>query len=385
MKDETNLLTPITIGDIEYDNRVVLAPLTRGRATEKYNANYLIKEYYMQRASAGLIISEGMFISLAGRGWYEAPEMYTDAHVEAWRPIVDDVHSAGGRMFCQLWHTGRASHSSFRSGMKGYEGDLAKGLGPSAIKRKSHGTTQQFTPGGEEVPLETPREMTIEDIDSTVEDYRNAAEKAKAAGFDGVEIHSANGYLLDEFLQSVSNTRDDEYGGSFENRFRIIDRVINACLSLWNPTQIGIRLSPNSSFNGMGSADVYDSFLYYAEQIDTFNLAYLHVLVGENFTPHHGKDRKVLIEDYRKVYTGRLIVNVGFTKETGNEVIGKGLADMVSFARLFMTNPDLVERFRTNAPLNENDDPTTWFTTVNNHPGARGYTDFPTIEEEATL
>lgn len=266
------LLTPFTLGDLPLPNRMVLPPLTRSRASDDHIPDAaLMGTYYAQRASAGLLISEGTFVSPAAIGWPNAPEVYSPAAVAAWRGVTDAVHAAGGRVFCQLWHTGRASHSAFRA-------DGSRGMAPSAVAIRDDGGVH--LPGGGKAPHEVPHAMTVEEIRSTVDDYVVAAKNALAAGFDGVEVHSANGYLLDSFLQTGTNRRTDEYGaGSLESRFRFLRDVVTAVTGVVPANRVGVRLSPNGVFNDQGSPDFREAFPYFASQLDAFGLAYLHVMV----------------------------------------------------------------------------------------------------------
>lgn len=265
------LLQPFTLGDLPLPNRMVLAPLTRGRATDDHIPTALMGTYYAQRASAGLLISEGTFVSPAAIGWPNAPEVYSPEAVAAWRGVTGAVAAAGGRIFCQLWHTGRASHSSFRA-------DGSRGVAPSAVAIRDDGGIH--VPGGGKAPHEVPHAMTVEEIRATVDDYVVAAKNALAAGFDGVEIHSANGYLLDSFLQTGTNRRTDEYGaGSLESRFRFLREVVTAVTAVVPANRVGVRLSPNGVFNDQGSPDFREAFPYFASQLDSFGLAYLHVMV----------------------------------------------------------------------------------------------------------
>lgn len=266
------LVTPFTLGDLHLPNRMVLAPLTRSRSSDDHIPNVeLMGKYYAQRASAGLLISEGTFVSPAAIGWPNAPEIYSPAAVTAWRGITDAVHAAGGRIFCQLWHTGRASHSSFRA-------DGSRGVAPSAVAIRDEGGVH--VPGGGKAPHEVPHVMTVEEIRATVQDYAAAAKNALSAGFDGVEVHSANGYLLDSFLQTGTNRRTDEYGaGSLASRFRFLREVVTAVTAAVPANRVGVRLSPNGVFNDQGSPDFREAFPYFASQLDQFGLAYLHVMV----------------------------------------------------------------------------------------------------------
>ncbi|MCC9642860.1 alkene reductase [Rhodopirellula sp. JC740] len=359
------LLQPFQIGDLTLPNRVVMAPLTRARAGEERLPNALMAEYYTQRASAGLIISEATVVSEQGIGWPQTPGIYNETMADHWKQVVNSVHEAGGRIFLQLWHTGRASHSDF------HNGDLP--VAPSAIKIEGDGV---HTPSGKK-PYETPRALKTSELPGVVEDYRRAAEFAKQAGFDGVEIHSANGYLLDEFLQSKTNHREDNYGGSIENRYRLLGEVVEAVTSVWQNDRVGVRLSPNGAFNDMGSPDYIEQFTYVARQLDAFGLAYLHVMDGTGFG-FHELGPVMTLQDIRKVFSGPLMGNVGYTRESAEEAIVDGAADLIAFGRPYISNPDLVERFQNGWPLAEDADMSVWYS----H-GPEGYTDFPAYQEEA--
>lgn len=361
-------------------NRIAMAPLTRGRSPDLV-ANHLMAQYYSQRASGGLIITEGTHISVQGRGWFHAPDIFTSRHATAWKLVTDQVHQAGGRIFCQLWHTGRASHSSFRDGVDGYEGDMLLAVAPSAVKKPSKTGMQSFTNLPGEVPIETPRAFTTSEADLLPADYRNAALMAKEAGFDGVEVHSANGYLLDEFLQSCTNKREDKYGGSIENRYRMLDLVLQAVLEVFEPCQVGVKLSPNGSFNGMASPDYRETFLYVAKQLAKHNLGYLHIMIGQDFG-FHDQGEAMTLREFRDVYPGVIMGGVGFTAETANGMIEKGDCDLISFGRPYLSNPDLVERFEKGVKLNDCDYKT-FYSSVGNVMTAEGYTDYPTMEEVA--
>ncbi len=362
--NDSPLFQPFDVRGLELANRIVMAPLTRARAGKDRIANDLMAEYYRQRSSAGLIISEATSISPQGNGWNESPGIYSDAMVEGWKGVTSTVHGEGGKIFLQLWHTGRASHSSF------HDGEPA--VAPSAIMIDDG--ELQHTPKGKE-PREVPRALETDEIPGVVQDYANAAERAKAAGFDGVEIHSANGYLLDEFLQSKSNHRNDQYGGSIENRYRMLDEVVQAVSQVWGAERVGVRLSPNGVYNGMGSPDYREQFTYVAQQLNRYSLAYLHVMDGTGFGFHELGDPMTL-QEFRKVFDGPLMGNVGYTRESGEQAIEQGDADLIAYGRPFISNPDLVTRFAENAPLNPEADMSTWYTPA----GAEGYIDFPTLD-----
>ncbi len=355
------LFETLKLGDYLLANRIVLAPLTRGRAGESRLPNALMAEYYAQRADAGLLISEASSISEQGLGWLNSPGIYTDEQAEAWQQITQAVHDKGGRIFLQLWHCGRSSHSSFHP---------AAGLpvAPSAIKLNGD---YIHTPTGKQ-DYETPRALETAEVKQVVLDYQKAAERAKAAGFDGVEIHAANGYLIDEFLQSKTNQREDEYGGSKENRTRFLVEIVDAIKQVWDAGKIGVRLSPNGVFNDMGSADYREQFLYTAQELAKHDLAYLHVMDGLAFG-FHGLGEPVTLAEIKAVYPGNIIGNCGYTKELAEQRLQDGDADLVAFGRLFISNPDLVVRFQHNLELNPDAKMADWYGDL----GAKGYTDFP--------
>ena len=354
------LLKPIKIGDLSLKNRVVLAPLTRSRAGEQRLANPLMAKYYAQRASAGLLISEATVISKDGIGWQQSPGIWSDEQAESWQQVTDAVHQNDSAIFLQMWHCGRASHSSFPE----REGKLP--AAPSAIKL--NGDTIQ-TPAGK-MNHETPRALDKAEIQQTIKDYSAAAKRSKEAGFDGIEIHATNGYLLDQFFQSKTNHRTDEYGGSLENRCRLLDEIINACLKVWPAHRIGVRLAPNGVFNDMGSPDYKETFLYVASQLNKYDLAYLHVMDGLAFG-FHDLGEPMTLDDFRKVFDKPIMGNCGYTKESAEEAISNGVADMISFGRSFISNPDLVERFANDWPLAEMADMSVWYSFEE-----KGYADF---------
>jgi N-ethylmaleimide reductase len=336
-----------------------MAPLTRGRAGSERIPNDLMREYYMQRASAGLIIAEATTISEQGIGWVDSPGIYNDAQVAGWKKITDALHAKGSSIFLQFWHCGRASHSSFHGGQPA--------VSASAIKINGD---YIHTPAGKQ-PYETPRALETNEVAAVVEDYRRAAERAKAAGFDGIEIHSANGYLLDQFIQSKTNQRTDCYGGSLENRFRLLKEVLEAVCTVWPSNRVGVRLSPNGVFNDMGSPDFRETFLYAASQLNTFGLAYLHVMDGLEFG-FHQLGEPMTLADFRTAFHGPIMGNCGYTAESAEAAIANGAADLIAFGRPFLSNPDLVERFANSWKLNPPAEMSAW-----SAPTAEGYTDFP--------
>lgn len=357
------LLSPYELNGLLLRNRIVMAPMTRSRAGSVGIPNALMAEYYRQRATAGLIVTEGTFISEQAIGWLHAPGIVNDVQTEAWKQVVEAVHEAGGTIFLQLWHCGRASHSSFRA-----DGSLP--VAPSAIALQGDPI---HTPIGKQ-PYEVPRALETEEIPLMVEDYRQAAARAKAAGFDGVEIHAANGYLIDEFLQSVTNHRGDRYGGSIENRYRFLQEIVEAVTSVWSAERVGVRLSPNGVYNNMGSPDFRETFLYVAERLNAFDLAYLHLLDGLALG-FHEKGTPMTLSEFREIFSGPIIGNCGYSQADAEAALSRDEADLIAFGRPFISNPDLVERFAHNWPLNPADDPATWYSFE-----AEGYTDYPTYQ-----
>lgn len=358
------LFSPFDLQGLSLKNRIVMAPLTRARSGVERVPNSMMAEYYAQRATAGLMITEATTISKQANGWLNSPGIYTDEQAEAWKQVVEAVHAKGTPIFLQLWHTGRASHSSFQE-----NGQLP--VAPSAIKIDGDDI---HTPIGKQ-PRETPRALETEEIPLVIEDYRGAAERAKRAGFDGVEIHAANGYLIDEFLQSKTNHRTDQYGGSIENRYRFLKEIVESILSVWSASRVGIRLSPNGNYNDMGSLDYRESFLYVAQQLSHYGLAYLHVVDGLAFGFHELGEPMTLAE-FRKVFTSPLIGNCGYTQETAEVAIREGDADLIAFGRPFISNPDLVDRFANNWSLNPPADMNVWYSF-----DREGYTDFPAYQK----
>jgi N-ethylmaleimide reductase len=317
-------------------------------------------EYYVQRRSAGLLITEATTISEEANGWNESPGIYSDAMTEGWKYTTHAVHEKGGVIFLQLWNCGRASHSSFHGGKPS--------VAPSAIKINEE---YIHTPIGKQ-PHEVPRALDTAEVPGIVEDYRKAAQRAKEAGFDGIEVHGANGYLIDTFLQSKTNHRTDVYGGSIENRYRFLKEVVEAVTSVWPARRVGVRLSPNGVFNDMGSIDYREQFTFVASQLDAFGLAYLHVMDGLAFGFHNLGEPMTLAE-FRKVFRGALMGNCGYTQVAAEKAIADGHADLIAFGRPFISNPDLVERFQNGWPLAVDAPMSDWYLPT----GAQGYTSFP--------
>jgi len=356
----TDLFSPLTIGSMELPNRIFMAPMTRNRAPDRVPTP-LMQTYYVQRASAGLIISEGAVISAQAVGYPATPGIFTDDHIAAWKDITDAVHEAGGRMFCQLWHCGRISHP-----------DLLGGEVPvSASPIRPAG--QAVTPEGMKDHV-IPRELAIDEIPGIVADYKHAAMSALKAGFDGVEVHAANGYLIDQFLRDGSNQREDDYGGPVENRVRFLREVTEAVVKVWGAERVGVRLSPFNPFNDMRDSDPQTLFSHTVEMLNQCHLGYLHVTEMDMDMPAAAGpafDVGIL----REIWEGVYVTNGGYDKARANAAIGRGAADAVAFGTLFLANPDLVERFRLDAPLNEPDPDT--FYVGDEH----GYTDYPELDE----
>lgn len=357
-----HLLTPVSIGDLRLQNRIAMAPLTRSRAGASRVPNQLMAEYYSQRASAGLLIAEATVVTPDGVGFADTPGIYSQEMSDAWKLSVDAVHARGGRIFLQLWHCGRASHSAF------FGGRLP--VAPSAIPIQGEGI---YTPNGK-LPYESPRPLRTEEIGEIVDQYGRGARLARAAGFDGVEIHAANGYLIDQFLQSKTNHRTDEYGGSVENRYRFLGEIVGAIAAEYPVNRIGVRLSPNGVFNDMGSVDFRAQFQHAAAELSGAGIGYLHVIDGLAFGFHQLGD-PVTLSEARRFFHGTLIGNCGYSAETADAAVACGDADLIAFGRPFISNPDLVERFDRGAALNPDAGMDVWYAPI----GARGYTDFPTL------
>ncbi|SEG31524.1 alkene reductase [Bosea lathyri] len=358
------LFTPFKIGDIAIRNRVVMAPLTRNRATRGNDApNPLNVEYYSQRAGAGLIISEGTQVSQQGQGYVWTPGMYSQQQIAGWKAVTDAVHAKGGKIVAQLWHVGRVSHVSLQPG------NLPP-VSPSPIPAK----TKTYIESGF-ADVSTPRELGIDEIPAVIGEFVAAAENAKAAGFDGVELHGAHGYLIDQFLRDDSNKRTDTYGGSIENRVRFALEVVEAVSKVFSKGRVGIRISPVSPANDARDSDPQALFEHLASRLSQAGIAFIHVVEGAT-----REARDFLPFDYdalRKAFKGAYIANNGFDRELAIETIEAGRADAIAFGRLFIANPDLVERLERDAPLN------TPIVETFYGGDAKGYTDYPALAEKA--
>jgi N-ethylmaleimide reductase len=353
-----DLFTPIKIGNIELSNRIVMAPLTRNRAGEGNVPTDLNALYYAQRASAGLLITEATPVSEMGHGYPATPGIHTHEQVEGWMKVTKAVHDKGGRIFCQLWHVGRISHPSLLP-------DNALPVAPSAIKPAG----QAFTYQGLQ-DFVTPRELAADELPGIVADYAQATRNALEAGFDGVEIHAANGYLLDQFLRNGTNRRLDDYGGSIANRMRLLREVLEGIIGIIEPERIGVRISPTNPFNDISDTDPQQLFDHVARTLSEYGLGYLHVVEGGM---GGAETAPFDFNQLRRNYTGLYIANNGYDKARANAAIADGHADMVAFGSLYIANPDLVERFAKDAPLNV-PDPSTFY-----GGNEKGYTDYPTL------
>ncbi|MDX2254064.1 MAG: alkene reductase [Pseudanabaenaceae cyanobacterium bins.39] len=357
-----SLLSPVKLGCYTLPNRIVMAPLTRNRAGAGFVPREMNALYYAQRASAGLIISEASQISQQGMGYPDTPGIYTAEQVEGWRLVTKAVHDRGGKIFLQLWHVGRISHPDLQP-------DGALPVAPSAIAPEGEAATYTGMQ-----PFVTPRALELSEIPQIIEQYRIGAKNALDAGFDGVEIHAANGYLLDQFLQDNTNHRTDAYGGSLENRSRLIMEVTEAVVGVWGSDRVGIRLSPSGIFNSMYDSNRAATFGYVVKELNRFNLAYLHLVAPRVEGFGSPEDQPDLGADFfRPIFSGTIITAGGYTFESGNAAIASGNADLVAFGRLYIANPDLVERFAANAPLNKPDRHTFY------GGNEKGYTDYPTM------
>ncbi len=346
------LFERLTVGDLMLSNRILMSPLTRVRAGESRVPNALMAEYYAQRADAGLIISEATSVTAMGVGYAGSPGIWSREQIEGWRLVTKAVHERGGRIFLQLWHVGRISHPMFLNG--------ALPEAPSAIAAEGHVSLTRA-----EQPYPVPRALETHEVKGVVAAFKQGAQNAQEAGFDGVEIHGANGYLIDQFLQGVSNQREDEYGGSVENRARLMLEIADACVAVWGAGRVGMHLAPRGDAHSMGGPDLEGTFTYVVRELGRRRLAFL--LARE----HRAKDS--LGPKLKQAFGGVYIVNEKFKKEDAEAAILAGEADAVAFGKAFIANPDLVRRLRENAPLNK------WDTATFYAPGPHGYTDYPTL------
>ncbi len=357
------LFDPVEMGALNLPNRVLMAPLTRGRATRDGVPTALMGAYYAQRADAGLIISEATGISREGLGWPYAPGLWTDAQGEGWKPVVEAVHQAGGRIVAQLWHMGRVVHPSV-SGVRP--------VSASATKAPGHAHTYE----GNQDYVEA-RPATGDDIARILSDYAAAARRAIAAGFDGVQVHGANGYLIDQFLRDSSNLRADEYGGSIANRIRFLGEVVAAVAAEVGISRTGLRLSPNGAVNGVADSDGQALFTAAAKAMEELGLPWLELREPGPQSTFRPTDEPPASPAIRQVFSGKLVLNSDYRADSAAALIESGAADAISFGRPFIANPDLIDRLRTGTPLSR------WDTLTFYSQGAAGYTDYPTATEQA--
>ncbi len=348
----SKLFDPIQIGDLKLLNRIFMAPLTRCRAIDRRIPNTLMAEYYAQRSGAGLIFSEATSVSPMGVGYPDTPGIWSREQVDGWKTVTSAVHDKGGRMLLQLWHVGRISDPVYLNG------DLP--IAPSAVRPAGHVTLVR--PKKEFV---TPRALGTEELAGIIEEYKKGAQNAKEAGFDAVEVHGANGYLLDQFLQDSTNKRTDAYGGSVENRARLMLEVVDAVVSVWGRGRVGVHLAPRGDTNSMGDSNLRATFGYVAQQLGKRNIAF--ICARESIGPNR------IGPELKKIFGGTYIANEGFTKETAQAALDAGEADAIAFGRQFLANPDLPKRFAENAELNA-PDPNTFYAS-----GKEGYTDYPSL------
>ncbi|MBF9032886.1 alkene reductase [Rhodobacterales bacterium HKCCE2091] len=374
MPQNSSLFEPLSLGGLTLPNRILMAPLTRSRSIEDGHLQTpLHAEYYGQRAGAGLIVSEATQISSEGQGYAWTPGTYTDDQARSWRQVTDAVHAKGGRIFAQLWHVGAISHPVFHDG--------AAPVSSSAWTPKGQAFVGDLHPEGPTVPYVAARALETDEIPRLLDDYRNAARAALDARFDGVELHAANGYLIDQFLRSSVNTRDDLYGGSVENRVRLLTEALSALLDVLPAEKVGVRLSPTGGPGGSSDADPHETYTAAARALACHGLAYLHVIRPNTHQGNVGdtKDVERIMTGMRDAFDGVFVANGGFTPGEAAAWVAEGRADAIAFGRLFLANPDLPERIAQDGPYNEADKSTFY------GGGAKGYTDYPglTAEEKA--
>lgn len=351
-----SLFSPLELGALTVPNRIFMAPLTRCRADAEHVPTPMMAEHYAQRASGGLLIAEATMAMQGNSAFWREPGIYSEAQVAGWQKVTDAVHAAGGRIFLQIWHGGRACHPLLNDG--------AQPVAPSAIAIDD----EVFTPEGMK-PYVEPRELRDDELPGIVAGFRRAAENARAAGFDGVEVHGANGYLLDEFLRDGSNKRSGPYGGTIENRARLMFEVVEAVCEVWGSDRVGLRISPLNSYNSMIDSDPVGMASFVARRANDFNLAYLHVMRGDSMQQQQAD----VMTPVRAAYRGVLVGNMGYTAEEAEQAIAAGKLDAVAFGVSFLANPDLPARIRAGAALNQ-PNPATFYTQ-----GAEGYTDYPAM------
>lgn len=353
-----DLFSPLDVGAFALRNRIIMAALTRCRADDDHVPTDIVATYYAQRASAGLIITEATMVMEGNSAFWREPGIYSEAQIEGWKKVTDAVHAEGGTILMQLWHGGRACHSLLNGGIQPVSAS------PIAITGD-----ETHTPEGKQ-PYETPRELRDDEIPGIVEGFAKAAANAKAAGFDGVEIHGANGYLLDQFLRSGSNHRGGPYGGGIENRARLLLEVLDAVIAVWGPERVGVRISPVNSYNDMRDDDPVALTAYLAREFDARGIAFLDLMRADFF----GLQKEDVISPARQYFKGNLFLNMGYDKTSANEAIASGQAEAIVFGHHYISNPDLVERLKFDAEIIE-PDASTFYT-----PGPAGYIDYPFLK-----
>jgi N-ethylmaleimide reductase len=358
------LFSPIDFGAIHARNRILMAPMTRGRADANGVPTDMMIDYYASRADAGLIITEATGISRQGLGWVNAPGIWTEAQIAGWRRVTDAVHAKGGSIVVQLWHMGRASHSDFNGG--------ALPVAPSAIAIQG----ETYTPQGKK-PYDVPRALDAAEIPGIVADYAQAARNARAAGFDGVEIHAANGYLIDSFIRDSANTRTDAYGGSIDNRLRVLREVTDAVVAAWSADRVGVRLSPTNAYNDMRDSDPVATFTAATSLLNGYGLAYLHLLEALPGSMLATPGAPTVHPALRPLFQGPLILNGGYDQALGDAAIADGAADAIAYGLPYLANADLVSRYRLGAPLNSPNFDTLYMG------GREGYLDYPLLSAAA--
>jgi N-ethylmaleimide reductase len=361
----TDLFTPMDLRGLQLSNRIWMSAMTRTRAHADGTPTELMAEYYAQRAAAGLIVTECTAISRQGRGVVNGPGIWRNEHVAGWRRVTDAVHEAGGRIYCQLWHCGRVAHPVMRGG----EVPVA----PSAVRAEG-----PFRLPHAEVDFPHPRPLGAHEIPGIIDDFAQATRNARAAGFDGVELHAANGYLHDQFLQDVSNKRTDEWGGSIANRARLILETVDAVAAAWSMERVGVRLGPSIYLYGMGDSDPLATFGHVVRELDARDVGYLTMLEPNAKDREKGVAIEHVAATFRPMTRVPFIANTGFDKESGTAAIARGEADAIAYGVLFLANPDLVSRFATGDTNFNKPDPATFYGTE-----AKGYTDYPTMAEAA--
>lgn len=370
----SKLFSHTKVGHFQLQHRVVLAPLTRMRTEPGNVPGDLMVEYYAQRATdGGLLITDATAVSQLGIAYVEAPGIYTEEQVKGWKRVVEATHAKGARIFLQMWHAGRQAHPA-------NTGDITP-VAPSALRSLEHAAIRDENGEIAEAELIVPRSLETHEIPGIVEQFRRGAVLAKQAGFDGVELHAANGYLFEQFLLDGTNHRNDVYGGSIENRSRFLFDTLDAVTSVWGPGRVAVRLSPSGTYGTMSDSDPHATFGYVAERLNEYDLAYVHVIEPRirGIVEKEESESDVSAKDIRRIYKGTIIAAGGFTRENAEQVINDGHADLVAFGRMFISNPDLPERLRTGAPLNRYDRSTFY------GGDARGYTDYQSLSADVAV